>query len=181
MTAQGGDLLAWLESAISERETKARLATQARWRTHDTHLDHGGHTATVLAGERNDTELLAWLPTMSHSYWDEARNAWNNAEHIAANDPASVLRRCAVDRKALSFYSETVAIRDRSAATLRAAQERGAEPDRRVLDDWNRANREAAHMLPLIQFLAEGYGWAEETSLADGQGQTPPTEGDRMT
>ncbi|MGV9226362.1 hypothetical protein ACWDPF_27255 [Streptomyces albogriseolus] len=150
MTAQGGDLLAWLESAITKAEADADRWHDAECSFHETTLID----VTVLQG---------------------------GATLCDCEGPASVRRRCAADRKALSFYSETVAIRDRSAATLRAGQERGSEPDRRVLDDWNRANREAAHMLPLIQLLAEGYGWAEETSLADGQGQTPPTEGDRMT
>lgn len=104
MTVQGEDLLAWLNAAITRREETAQRATGTPWRTHDTHLDLGGHTATVLTGEGNDTELLAWVPTMSHESWDETRNAWNNAEHIALNDPQSVLRRCAADRKLLKLH-----------------------------------------------------------------------------
>lgn len=84
--------------------------------------------------------------------------------HIARHSPAAVLRRIAADRKALTLYAETVAIRDRSAASLRAAQDRGDMPDPCVLDDWSRANRETAFMLPLIEILAEGWGWIEEAT-----------------
>lgn len=134
MTASGEDILAWLNNAITAREEVARRATQKPWRTHDTHLDQGGHTATVLAGERNDTELLAWVPTMSHQYWDETRNAWNNAEHIAANDPASVLRRCAADRKLIESLKAVIA--------------------GDYIDDGEPVLAE--HVLQLV---AEGYGW----------------------
>jgi len=147
MTAQGGDLLAWLETAITEREDAARLATQGVWRTHDTHLDLGGHTATVLVGERNDTELLAWLPTMSHAPWDEARNAWNNAEHIAANDPASVLRRCAADRKLIADHGPWSAT-DRSCKGC--GFDNHEEP---MVTDYSDC--------PVLNGIAEGYGWTE--------------------
>ena len=158
MTAQGEDILAWLETAITEREETARRATQTPWRTHDTHLDHGGHTATVLAGKRNDTELLAWLPTMSHQYWDEKRNVWNNAEHIAANDPTAVLRRCAADRKLLELHG----------GRGHACPAYDYDGD---LDEFARFyNHE---MCPVVEHLAEGYGWTA--------GQTLPTEGNQVT
>jgi hypothetical protein len=69
------------------RETAAE-ATPGPWRTHDTHLDHGGHTATVLSGEGNETELRAWLPTLSAEFWDGKRNVWNDARWIAGMSPA---------------------------------------------------------------------------------------------
>jgi hypothetical protein len=144
MTAPGEDILAWLETAISEREETARRATRTAWRTHDTHLDLGGHTATVLTGERNDTQLLAWVPTMSHEPWDEARNAWNNAEHIALNDPASVLRRCAADRKLLNLH----------AGKMHSCP---ATDETDYLDEWTEFDHSQA--CPVILLLAEGYGW----------------------
>lgn len=146
VTAQGEGILAWLDRAISEREGAARLATQGVWRTHDTHLDLGGHTATVLVGERNDTELLAWLPTMSHASWDEARNAWNNAEHIALNDPASVLRRCAADRKLLKLHGGNM-------------HSCPATNENDYLDEWTHFGYEDT--CPVVQLLAEGYGRME--------------------
>lgn len=165
MTAQGEDILAWLDRAITAREETAQRATQKPWRIHDTHLDHGGHTATVLAGKRNDTELLAWLPTMSHQYWDETRNAWNNAEHIAANDPESVLRRCAADRKLIeAVLADThfVSNDDEHFTCLAATVEHdGGEHANRHRQpaaecDCGRDERVARY----LSVLAEGYGWA---------------------
>lgn len=178
VTAQGGDLLAWLDAAITEREETAQRATQTPWRTHDTHLDLGGHTATVLTGERNDTKLLAWVPTMSHEPWDETRNAWNNAEHIALNDPESVLRRCAADRKILAAYASLLS------AASQPEDDRNplCMPSEEAMEWLDRGSaRSSAHealklLRPVMEALAEGYGWAE---AADSK--TPPTEGDQVT
>lgn len=76
-----------LRTAAETLRSLATAATPGPWRQHDTHLGQYGHTATVLSGERNDTELRAWLPTMSHESWDEARNVWNDAAYIAAMHP----------------------------------------------------------------------------------------------
>jgi hypothetical protein len=158
MTAQGGDILAWLDNAISEREETAQRATQTSWRTHDTHLPLGGHTATILTGKRNDTELLAWVPTMSHESWDETRNAWNNAEHIALNDPASVLRRCAFDRTLLKLHGGNM-------HSCPATDETG------YLDEWTQFGYH--DVCPVVEGLADSYGWTAA--------QTQPTEGDQVT
>ncbi|MGW1440310.1 hypothetical protein ACWD7M_34320 [Streptomyces griseus] len=79
-----------LRAAAELLREAAGHATPGPWRTHDTHLGGvGGHTATVLTDRPNlnDTELIAWLPTMSHEPWDEARNAWRNAGWMALMDP----------------------------------------------------------------------------------------------
>ncbi|MFE4915901.1 DUF6221 family protein [Streptomyces sp. NPDC056652] len=146
MTAQGEDILAWLNAAIAAREKTTHAATQPAWRTHDTHLDLGGHTATVLSGTGNQVELLAWLPTMSHNPWDETRNAWNNAEHIALNDPESVLRRCAADRKLLELHGNRC-------HSCPAKGEAG------YLDEWTQFDYDDT--CPVVLLLAEGYGWTE--------------------
>ncbi|MFD8469024.1 DUF6221 family protein [Streptomyces cyaneofuscatus] len=144
MTAQGEDILVFLEQAITAREEAARAVG------FDT-IETGDYLwgAKYLVLRRGDETKAA--PEMDGSL----------ADHIALHDPESVLRGCAADRKALALYSETVVIRDKSAALLRDAQDRSVHPAPSVLDDWNRANREAAIMLPLIQLLAEGYGWTE--------------------
>ncbi|MEU6925491.1 DUF6221 family protein [Streptomyces sp. NPDC046631] len=145
MTAQGEDVLAFLDRAIGARERKATEASNehgADWYYED---------GFVLA--RREDDMVA---TGSQDFLERKQG-----EHIALNDPASVLRRCAADRKALALYTETVVIRDKSAAVLQDAQNRDVRPDPCVLDDWSRANREAAFMLPLVQLLAEGYGWTE--------------------
>ncbi|MFD3640995.1 hypothetical protein [Streptomyces griseus] len=79
-----------LRAAADLLREAAGHATPGPWRTHDTHLGRvGGHTATVLTGRPNlnDTELIAWLPTMSHEPWDETRNAWRNAGWMALMHP----------------------------------------------------------------------------------------------
>lgn len=79
-----------LRAAAELLREAAGHATPGPWRTHDTHLGGvGGHTATVLTDRPNlnDTELIAWLPTMSHEPWDETRNAWRNAGWMALMDP----------------------------------------------------------------------------------------------
>lgn len=79
-----------LRAAAALLREAASHATPGPWRTHDTWIDHGGHTATVLTDrpDINDTELVAWLPTMSNQPWDEARNAWRNAGWMALMDPS---------------------------------------------------------------------------------------------
>ena len=66
----------------------AAAATPGPWRQHDCHLLHGGHTASVLSGKGNDTELRAWLPTFESYPWGEKRNVWNDARWIALLNPA---------------------------------------------------------------------------------------------
>ncbi|MFD8687818.1 hypothetical protein [Streptomyces sp. NPDC059651] len=79
-----------LRAAASLLRVAASHATPGPWRTHDTWVDRGGHTATVLTDrpDINDTELVAWLPTMSNQPWDEARNAWRNAGWMALMSPS---------------------------------------------------------------------------------------------
>ncbi|MEZ7005633.1 DUF6221 family protein [Streptomyces sp. AD55] len=87
MTAQGGDILAWLETAITAREEAARSvgydqieAVDYLWGTKHLLLRRG-------VGVKASTELDAAL-----------------ADHIALRDPSSVLRRCAADRKLLDLH-----------------------------------------------------------------------------
>jgi hypothetical protein len=68
---------------------RARLAeaSPGPWRAHDTWLDSGGHTATVLRGPEGEPCIdgVAWLPTRrSDVYWDDQRNVWADAQFIAA-------------------------------------------------------------------------------------------------
>lgn len=79
-----------LRGAAELLREAAGHATPGPCRTHDTHLGGvGSHTATVLTDRPNlnDTELIAWLPTMSHEPWDETRNAWRKAGWMALMHP----------------------------------------------------------------------------------------------
>lgn len=89
-----------MRAGLDAEANAAQAATAGPWRNHDTHLDHGGHTATVLTDrdDLNATELIAWLPSMSHEPWDERRNVWHTADHIARQDPHATLARAARTR-----------------------------------------------------------------------------------
>lgn len=76
-----------LRAAAEKLRALATAATPGPWRDHDTHLGQYGYAATVLSGEGNDTDLRAWLPSMSQTPWDETRNAWPDAAYIAAMHP----------------------------------------------------------------------------------------------
>lgn len=76
-----------LRAAAARLRALAADATPGPWRQHDTHLGQYGYTATVLSGKGNDTDLRAWLPSMSHEPWDERRNVWSDAAYIAAMHP----------------------------------------------------------------------------------------------
>lgn len=76
-----------LRAAAEKLRALATAATPGPWRDHDTHLGQYGYAATVLSGEGNDTDLRAWLPSMSQTPWDQTRNAWPDAAYIAAVHP----------------------------------------------------------------------------------------------
>ncbi|ACX71171.1 hypothetical protein pZL12.94 [Streptomyces phage ZL12] len=106
-----------LRAAAELLREAAGHATPGPWRTHDTHLGGvGGHTATVLTDRPNlnDTELIAWLPTMSHEPWDEARNVWRNAGWMALMHPGVGLALAAWLESAAERLGDTEA----SLATL---------------------------------------------------------------
>jgi hypothetical protein len=76
-----------IRAAAEKLRKLAADATPGPWRQHDTHLGQYGYAATVLSGEGNDTDLRAWLPSMSQHPWDETRNVWPDAMYIAAMHP----------------------------------------------------------------------------------------------
>ena len=88
MTAQGGDVLAWLETAITRREFAARSASPGPWVPGGI----GDYGWTVHTGVRSvETE--------------DSEIGQADAKHIALNSPSSVLRRCAADRKLLGLHA----------------------------------------------------------------------------
>lgn len=107
MTAQGGDLLAWLDSAIAIREEAARGADNGSWAAVE--LGYEEWEATVGSSSYNGGAV-------ANCHMEEAR-------HIALHDPQSVLRRCAADRKLLELHA-------RRMHSCPAADETG------YLDEW---------------------------------------------
>lgn len=78
---------ALLERAAARVEALAAKATPGPWRRHDTWLDHGGHTATVLADAQPKSPLVAWLPTWEAEPWGQERRVWQNSAWMASMSP----------------------------------------------------------------------------------------------
>ncbi|WP_446458691.1 DUF6221 family protein [Streptomyces rochei] len=156
MTAQGEDILAWLDHAIREREDAARCvgwdsiqSSEYMWGTKYLTLYRPGES-------KNTVEMDSDL-----------------ADHITLHDPESVLRRCAADRKLMTLHQPVVCGAfgcdcDRKCKTCdwTASQEFDRKPA------WGQVDH---HIFPCptVRALAESYGWAAE--------QNPPIEGDRVT
>jgi hypothetical protein len=112
-------MVSWLRDTLDSDERAATAATPGPWFVHDTYLNRGGYTATVLSGEIGHGELRAWLPTMrSDVPWDDERNVWNDAAHIVRHDPAHVLNVVAAHRAIIDMYEEARATHG-SAAPVR--------------------------------------------------------------
>lgn len=80
-----------LSAAADLIRDTASAAKDGPWRNHDTWLDAGRYTATVLAGEGNKTKLVAWLPSFESDPADgdgQFRKAWDTARWIALLSPA---------------------------------------------------------------------------------------------
>ncbi|WP_055693433.1 DUF6221 family protein [Streptomyces prasinopilosus] len=152
MTAQGGDLLAWLDNAIGERERMAQESVEQAT------VNLAGAEASSVSVWRVIERPATGTFVATCDQWDRVAEVvptygGAHAEHIAANDPASVLRRCAADRKLIAEVRRTAA---------NAKYHPSSEP----YAAWAEAMQRA------LELVAEGYGWT---------GQTPPIEGDRVT
>jgi len=146
VTAQGEDVLAWLDDAIARREEVARAAANLQadpengWGIVD-------DSSYAVPGKRRTIS-----PHIGIAHEPES------AAHIVLNDPAEVLRRCAADRKMLALHGG----RGHSCPAL--------DYDGDLDENARFYDHEAC---PVVQHLADGYGWTA--------GQTPPIEGDQVT
>lgn len=135
MTAQGEDILAYLERVIGEREQaaqEAREGGEGRWHSGwredyfagpDDQPEEGETTGAGVSDERDRTVV-----------YDEGRPSKAQSVHIALNDPESVLRRCAADRKLIEVLTS-------------------------ILKNGSKLERSVARFS--LKLLAEGYGWTE--------------------
>lgn len=128
VTARGEDILAWTKSAITRAAKAATAASGNEW-----HVDDWGNVQT------GQHETVAEV-------WPLRAEPNSNAQHIALNNPESVLRRCAADRKILELHS------------------RQDDDGCRTCVEWSET--EYCHVpvpFPCDTFsaLAEGYGWTE--------------------
>ncbi|WP_399554187.1 DUF6221 family protein (plasmid) [Streptomyces anulatus] len=132
-TTTQGDILAYLDRVISKREQSAQEARdggEGRWHSGwredyfacpDDKPEEGETIGSGVSDERDRTVV-----------YDEGRPSKAQSIHIALNDPESVLRRCAADRKMIGLMATETS-------------ETGGQP---------LASR-------LLRQLAEGYGWTE--------------------
>lgn len=137
MTAQGGDILAFLDSAIRHREYLARLTEDesgAQWREDP-----------FLYGVRDQTNALAIRAR---------ENRTTVLAHIAANDPESVLRRCAADRKLAELHQRAGDGTDmaREYPVCRTCTFDACPDPEPLPESWP---------CPTLLAVAEGYGWTE--------------------
>ena len=121
-----GDLLAWLETAISAREEAARAVG---WDTIET-VDYLWSTKHLLLRRADESSATSELDA-------------DLATHIALNDPQSVLRRCATDRKLLELH-KPVEMTGETADACAVCEVTGDYP---------------YYPCATIRLLAEGYGW----------------------
>ncbi|WP_448333522.1 DUF6221 family protein [Streptomyces sp. DSM 41534] len=136
MTAQGEDILAWTNAAISRREDAARHAARV----------YGPKWVRPV-----DTDVVR-VSTDSNGIWFQCLSE-EIAEHVIYNSPEVVLRRCAADRKILELHSP-----DNGDCSACAEPEQYSE-DSEGAGEWTRSA--VPFPCDTVRALAEGYGWTE--------------------
>jgi len=133
------DLVRWLGEQLDEDERVALTwpADQRSWTEYgDRRLEYAsGASEGVSAVNVKADAPLGWERIYVK------RDGIGLVDHIAAHDPARVLREIDAKRRLLDDYVVTARIRDEAAARIKAA---GDLPDAKDLDTWDRAQREAA-------------------------------------
>jgi hypothetical protein len=148
VTAQGEDILAWTDRAISVREAAATAAA----------FPYGRHWVQGFPEKHKDPEMrYAWDADMVHLSEDDPHIAYQClSDEIAAltvlNDPASVLRRCAADRKLLKLHR----LDGGWSCVVCAAEEREEEDTEGQIE---RSRPAIDFPCPTLRAVAEGYGW----------------------
>ncbi|MGX1632725.1 DUF6221 family protein [Streptomyces albidoflavus] len=125
MNARDKEILAWLENAITAREQAARAAADAvggpSW--------DGSDREVTVSAPGNDT--IADGVMYGDLYEAMKQEA---CDHIAANDPESVLQRCAADRALVDVFTP-------------------------ILKNGNKMEKALASYT--LRQIALGYGWAK--------------------
>jgi hypothetical protein len=161
-TAAGGGILSWLDDAITIRSGAAKRACdggEGRW--HNGWIPEWMPEVDINEQDEGSGEGVSDERDRTIVYDEGGRPSKDQSVHIALHDPASVLRRCAADRKILELhqpvpdhgrYSEPECPADcdgqHSGPTVcMACRSYAGDP----LD---------APCLT-VRLLAEGYGWTE--------------------
>ncbi|MFG3244171.1 DUF6221 family protein [Streptomyces sp. NPDC048157] len=146
MTAQGGDILAWLDTVISIHANAAQRACEGgagRWYSggspDDRHVEDWELESDVIYSDDDVTQAKALV-------YNEVHPSKDRSVHIVLHDPASVLRRCAADRKLIELHGHRM-------------HSCPAEDETGYLDEWTQFGH--GDTCPVVRLLAEGYGWTE--------------------
>lgn len=145
MTAQGENILAFLDRAITAREEAAYAAPRSPWTVRmddDAIVAPDGITvaeAFALSGQQTRAILA----------------------HIALNDPASVLRRCAADRKLIALHAVVPDHGRFSEAECPANCDGDHSGPGVCFSCRTYAGDPVEAPCPSLRVLAEGYGWTE--------------------
>lgn len=134
------DLAAWIETQLSAVEQRARDAADGSPGVWEHPCTHEG-----MEQKPPSHDTCANIDCYEIRIYDEGGHSAEQAIHIAANDPATVLRDVAAKRKLLGLHRlphECVAQHDES-------------PYR---DGWHAVGD--ANVCPTLQALAEGLGWS---------------------
>lgn len=154
------DIRAWLDAAIARRERHARLAAVSRagssnggrWeQRRDEH--HSGYMV-----RRPALRPGATTPPLTDAVQERVALVLgeSEAEHIVANNPESVLRRCAADRKLINLHDLPGNVFPDSGYMgdnrwcVGCGYDSDGEPRTPDISDC-----------PTLNALAEGYGWTE--------------------
>lgn len=143
MTAQGEDILAYLDRTITERE---RIARSAARNSAGCWIANDEGESFAVSDDLGDVVV-----------YNEGAPSGLQPDHIALNDPASVLRRCAADRKLIELHRPVILRGGGGAKYFDTTTVcTSCEPPRQFPEN--------AYPCPTLRALAEGYGWTEGES-----------------
>lgn len=140
------DLVGFIRAQLAEDE---RIARAACW---DEQSDVW--TARPPRASYERYTVVDYLDDGVVAVTPENADADGVGRHIAEHDPARVLREIGAKRRLLDDYIVTVRIRDGAATRIKAA---GDHPDPKDLDEWDRAQREAAILEGPVRLAASVY------------------------
>ncbi|MCQ8831741.1 DUF6221 family protein [Streptomyces malaysiensis] len=152
------DLHAWTLQQISKREATALAATEGPWvRWADQEVIPGWDGFIMIGDDAADGEECNPVAKV---------NIVEDCEHITLNDPASVLRRCAADRKLIGdvVAERHILVEDCWYTCAAATEERDGGEN---CDDERRGGAcdcgRDARVERRLRIVAEGYGWTESS------------------
>lgn len=188
MTAQGEDILAWLDNAISEREDALRPVQVEPCERPGMFVQYGETIVHIHSSDSHDrTDVVLLDLHRNHAFAlaggaDGQPPAWNSPEdyqllafvHVPQNIASIQKTHIATAQTCHSPKPELAAVRAaQSLVKLHGGRAHSCPAFDEDGDYDDRVRFYDHEVCPVIQHLADGYGWTA--------GQTPPTEGDQVT